>query len=133
MSAHLDLINYRKEKAKDTLEDARILFNANRLHSTVNRIYYALFYSVLALLHTDNLFSAKHSGVKSIFNERFVKTGKVDAELGRFYSRMFEFRQQSDYGDYVKFEKEKVKEWLGKAKDFLHSLEQVIENEINSK
>jgi len=41
-----DLIRYRREKSKETLEDAYILFRAGRLFSALNRIYYALFYEV---------------------------------------------------------------------------------------
>lgn len=37
---------------------------------------------------------------------------KKAVELGRFYSRMYDFRQKGDYGDFVEFEKEKVEEWL---------------------
>ena len=44
-----DLIRYRREKSKETLEDAYILFRAGRLFSALNRIYYALFYEVMAL------------------------------------------------------------------------------------
>lgn len=129
MEYDAELVNYRLEKAKDTLRDAEILLEASRLDSAVNRIYYALFYAVIALLYTKGMSSAKHSGIRSLFNEQFVKTGKVDAELGRFYSRMFEFRQKSDYADYVEFEKEKVKEWFEKAKQFIKEIERVIETQ----
>ncbi len=130
MSHKEDLITYRRSKAKETLEDAEILFNAKRISSAVNRIYYALFYEVTALLLKKNMSSAKHSGIRALFNENFVKTGKVNIESGRFYSRMFEFRQKSDYADFVQFEDEKVKEWLVKAKQFIKEIEKVIENEI---
>lgn len=132
MNAKNELINYRREKAKETLEDARILFNAGRLYSAVNRIYYALFYEVVALLLTKDLSSAKHSGVRALLNEHFVKTGKVDVELGRFYSNMFDFRQKSDYGDFVVFESEKVKGWLLKAEQFIEGLEKIIEIELKA-
>lgn len=92
----------------------------------VDRIYCALFYASIPLLHTRGLSSSKHSGVRSLFNEQFVKPGQVDAELGRFYSRMFEFRQKSDYADFVEFEKEKVREWFEKAKQFIREIDRII-------
>lgn len=130
MNAKKELIKYRREKANETLQDAKILFNASRLYSAVNRIYYAMFYEVVALLLTKDLSSTKHSGVRALFNEHFVKTEKVDTELGRFYSRMFDFRQKSDYGDFVVFEEEKVKEWLSKAEQFIERLERIIEKDL---
>ena len=114
-----ELIRYRQKKARETLEDATLLFHSGRLSSTLNRIYYALFYEVVALLLTADLSSAKHTGARALFNEHFVKTGKVPVELGRFYSRMYDFRQKGDYGDFAEFEREKVKEWLDQASIFI--------------
>lgn len=130
MSAKLDLICYRRAKARETLDDAKLLANADRLSSAVNRIYYALFYEVNALLVLKSLSSAKHSGVVALFNEHFVKTKIISLEEGRFYSRMFEFRQKSDYADFVSFEKSKVFEWLAGAEQFIREVEAVIDGEL---
>lgn len=102
------LIRYRKDKARETLDDARMLLRDGTPSSALNRIYYAMFYEVLALLHTKDLSSSKHTGVRAIFNEHFVKAGIVPIELGRLFSRMYDFRQKSDYGDFVKIQPEKV-------------------------
>jgi uncharacterized protein len=127
-----ELIRYRQKKARQTLEDAALLFHSGRLVSTLNRLYYALFYEVVALLLTADLSSAKHTGVRALFNENFVKTGKVPVELGRFYARMFDFRQKGDYGDFVEFEREKVKEWLDQASIFIDEVDRIIENEMKA-
>jgi uncharacterized protein (UPF0332 family) len=58
-----------------------------------------------------------------------VKTKKVDIESGRFFSRMFEFRQKSDYADFVHFEEDKVREWLEKSGQFIKDIEKIIEKE----
>ena len=125
-----ELIRYRQKKASDTLEDAALLFHSGRLFSTLNRIYYALFYEVVALLLTADLSSAKHTGVRALFNEHFVKTGKVPVEAGRFYSKMYDFRQKGDYGDFVEFEREKVKGWLDQASMFIDEMDRIIEKEM---
>jgi uncharacterized protein (UPF0332 family) len=121
-----ELIRYRQKKARETLEDATILFRSGRLFSALNRIYYALFYEVAALLSTEDLSSGKHTGIRSLFNEHFVKTGRVPVELGRFYSRIYDFRQKGDYGDFVEFEKDKVKEWLNQASAFIDEMDVII-------
>jgi len=59
------------------------------------------------------------------FNKEFVKTGKVDKELGKFYNRMFEHRRTGDYGELVEFEEEDVKGWLRKAEEFLDTVEKL--------
>lgn len=125
-----ELIRYRQEKSRETMEDAHLLFQAGRLFSTLNRIYYALFYEVMALLLTKNLSSAKHTGIRALFNEHFIKTGKVSVEMGRFFSRMYDFRQKGDYADFVQFEEEKMKEWLASAENFINELDKIIEAEL---
>ena len=121
-----ELINYRKERAKETLKDAKVMFDKTSLFSAINRIYYSIFYEVVALLLTKGLSSSKHSGVRSIFNREFVKTGLVKEDFGDFYNKMFEFRQKGDYGDFVKFEKEKVQGWLERAEVFINAIDEVI-------
>jgi len=126
------LLRYRQKKARETLEDAALLFHSGRLFSTLNRIYYALFYEIVTLLLTGDLSSAKHTGVRALFNEHFVRAGKVPVELGRFYTRMYDFRQKGDYGDFVEFEREKVKEWLDQARTVIDEMDRIIENEMKS-
>lgn len=91
------LIEYRLTRAQKTLEDAKLLYKHGRYNSCMNRLYYSVFYSVLALLRTENLMSSKHSGVRSMFHKEFVKKCVIPPDLGKFYDEMFEFRQMGDY------------------------------------
>ncbi len=116
----LDLVKYRLEKAKNTLSDAKKYIKDATPESTVNRIYYAMFYAVNALLIAKGLSSSKHSGVRALFNKEFVNKGLVEKEFGEFYSEMFDNRQEGDYKDFVTFEKEDVEIWLGKATKFIN-------------
>ncbi len=58
-----ELVLYRIERAQDTLEDARILAKSGRWNTCVNRLYYACFYAVSALLIQNDLSYSKHTGV----------------------------------------------------------------------
>lgn len=113
----IDLAKYRLEKAKNTLSDAKKYFESATPESTVNRIYYAMFYAVNAL--------SKHSGVRALFNRELVNKGLIEKEWGRFYSEMFDRRQKGDYEDFVKFNKEDVKIWLERAEEFIGKIEQL--------
>jgi uncharacterized protein (UPF0332 family) len=115
----IDLAKYRLEKAQNTLSDANKYIEEATPESTVNRIYYAMFYSVNALLIAHGLSSSKHSGVRAIFNKEFVNEGLIKKELGKFYSEMFDNRQEGDYKDFVQFEKENVRIWFEKASEFI--------------
>lgn len=121
-----EIINYRRKRAKESLEEAKIMFENVKLFATVNRIYYAIFYEAVALLLTKGLYSSKHSGIRSLFNREFVKTGVVGEAFGDFFNKMFEFRQRGDYEDFVEFKKEDVNLWFKKAKEFIQAIEEVI-------
>ena len=128
------LVKYRLQRARETLSDAEKYLEGISLNSTVNRIYYAMFYAVNALLISKGLSSSKHSGVRALFNRGFVNKKLVDKESGRFYFEIFKRRQTEDYRDFVEFKKEDVEKWLSEAKNFVRKIEEVtlklLEQEI---
>lgn len=130
MNWEKDLISYRREKAVETLENARLSFEKKHLFSAVNRIYYAFFYEISALLKTKDLSSSKHTGIRALFNQHFIKTGIVEIEIGKFYSEMFTFRQKGDYEDFIYFKEKDVEEWILKAEKYIKVLERCIEKQI---
>ncbi|MGV8091811.1 MAG: HEPN domain-containing protein [Mangrovibacterium sp.] len=79
-----DLINYRLARAKDTFEDAQILSERGKWNSTMNRLYYAAYYAVMALLLNSDLKPTTHNGTKSNFSEYFIKSGSWIKNTARF-------------------------------------------------
>ena len=124
-----DLVSYRMTRANETLEDARILANAGRWNACVNRLYYACFYAVSALLVYQGLSSSKHTGVRSLFNRHYVKTGKVPKDLARIYNDLFERRQEGDYIDFVRFQESQVLPWISKAEQLVEYVRRLAEKE----
>ena len=122
MIPHDELALYRLERARETLEDARILADARRWNPCVNRLYYACFYAVSAILVQEGLSSAKHSGVRSLFNRYFVRTKRVAKEKARIFNDLFERRQEGDYMDFVRFEESQVRPWFSEAEAFVESI-----------
>jgi uncharacterized protein (UPF0332 family) len=123
-----ELIRYRLSRAKETLEEANELINSGHFYGGANRIYYACFYSVVALILTKNLSSSKHSGVLGLFNKNFVKTGKIPKEMGKFYSLMFDNRLESDYGELIEIEPDQIKQDLITAAEFIDLITALISN-----
>ena len=121
-----DLILYRIVRAKETLEDARILADSKRWNACVNRLYYACFYAVSALLIQNDLSSSKHTGVRSLFNLHFVKTGKIPKDIARVYNDLFERRQESDYLDFVSFQESQVLPWISRVEIFIDYILKLI-------
>ena len=86
----LEYVNYRVRSARETLEAAKLLAEKEFWNSTVNRLYYALFYAVNALLVLNKVQTKSHSSTKSQFSNLFVKTGKFDKKYGRLLSELFD-------------------------------------------
>ncbi len=114
-----DLVLYRMARANESLEDARILAGSKRWNACVNRLYYACFYAVSALLVRDGLYSSKHAGVRGLFNRQYVKTGNIPKDLARIYNDLFERRQEGDYLDFVSFQELQVLPLISKAEELV--------------
>ncbi len=122
-----DLIRYRLLRAKDTFEDAQILAERSKWNSTINRLYYAAYYAVMALLLESDLNPTTHNGAKSNFSEHFILTNKIPKEYGKMYSQLFTWRQKGDYDDLFDFDKDKVMPYFKPVKDLID----LIENTVN--
>jgi len=79
-----DLIQYRLGRAQETYDEAVLMKHEKHWNTCANRLYYSCFYAVLALLEKHGFASSKHTGVKSFFNQHFVKTGKISKDKENF-------------------------------------------------
>ena len=74
------LIAYRMSRATESIEEAKLLFDSGHINSYVNRLYYACFCAVSALLLTKNISTNKHGHLRSLLHKEFVKTGLIPQE-----------------------------------------------------
>jgi uncharacterized protein (UPF0332 family) len=124
------LIDYRMERARETLSDARILLEQDGSPgSIINRAYYAMFYVVLALLTTQGKGSSKHSGVISLFDQLFIKTGKLPKDFSKAIHKAFDLRQIGDYRELIDLNQEQAIEVLNAADQFLKAVQNYLHNE----
>ncbi|MBW6534749.1 MAG: HEPN domain-containing protein [Mariniphaga sp.] len=90
------LVVYRLERANETLLEAKTLIENNFFNAAVNRIYYACYYAVIALLVKNRISAHSHSGVKQMLGLHFVVNGKLSTENARFYNQIFNDRITGD-------------------------------------
>ncbi len=120
------LIKYRINRAEETLDDAKLAIENNRLHLAANRIYYSVFYVVSALALKKGFTTSKHSQLLGWFNKEIVKAGLVDKKLGKFYLDAFEMRQEGDYDDLVSFDLTYIKDKFEIAQEFVKRIKKLI-------
>jgi len=120
------VIHYWMEKADESLASSRAEQQSQRYHFAVNRAYYACFYAASAILLREGIRFKKHSGVRAAVHKNLVKTGKIDISWGKFYNKVFENRQMSDYLELVKFEPDQVEEIITSATGFVAELKKLL-------
>ena len=120
------VVQFRIEKAKKTFSEITFLIDKELWIIAANRLYYACYYAVSALLIQHGVEAQTHRGVINQMGLNFVKTGFLSTEQGRFYQRLFELRQTGDYSDWVTIEEADVKPYIEKAEHFIKTIEQLI-------
>ena len=85
------------ERAKQCLEEARVLHGGGYPHGATSRAYYAGFHASRALLLSLGIQVKSHRAVVNQVGEHFVKTGRLEPELARLISRMQRDREDADY------------------------------------
>ncbi len=123
-----DLIHYRLARAEEVLHDAEILINSKSWNSASNRLYYACYHAVLALLSQLDFSLKSHSGVKTLFNREFSVSASVSTEQLTLYNQLFTYRHHSDYEDMIDMSEELVISLLPKVQHFVNTIKMMIEN-----
>ncbi len=117
------LIQYRLSQARDSLKEADVLRREGMSkRSVMNRLYYAMFYALLALFQDKQLGSSKHSGAISLFDREFIKTGIFEKEFSKVLHRTFELRQKADYMEQTEVSKQDVDEIRPQVLDFVNRI-----------
>ncbi|MBN1181704.1 MAG: HEPN domain-containing protein [Bacteroidales bacterium] len=121
-----NLIKYRLQQAIDTIEVVDILIINKKYPAAVNRIYYGIFYSLLALALKFDFESSKHQQLIGWFNKEFIQTGKVEKNYGRVLRKAYENRTTGDYDTFIEFEKNDVVQLFEEMKQFIIRIEKLL-------
>ncbi|MEW5920385.1 MAG: HEPN domain-containing protein [Bacillota bacterium] len=119
----------RFQDAEEAFQDAIYLMERLSYKGAVNRLYYAAFYAARTLLAVKGLESPKHSGVISLFQREYVKSGLFNKDTAKALSRAFEKRQKVDYADYAVITEEETNRLKEDVRSFLDETKKVT-NEI---
>ena len=121
------LIRYRIKEAEETIEDVRILIANERYRAAVNRIYYGMFYSLLALGISQQFETSKHPQLIGWFNKSFIHQGLIETQYGKYINKAYNNRTKGDYDIYTEFDKESVDEMFSEMQDFISRIKQYLQ------
>ena len=118
---------YRLNKAKETLETARMIFNEGKdFTSANNRAYYAIFYAIRAVLAIEEVDFKRHKDVLAYFNKEYVNKEKFPKKIGRKISQAQRVREDSDYDDDYEPSLEKTEQQINTAQELIELVETYI-------
>jgi len=127
-----ELIKYRLEEAGETIEDVQLLIDNDRLRAAVNRIYYGMFYSLLALGLAYEYETSKHQQLLGWFNKNFIHEGLIDIKFGKIINKASNRRTKGDYESYVEFDKDIILEMFVEMKEFIVEIERFLNQNIST-
>lgn len=122
----IDLAKYKLERASEELDTAKLLFDNERLKAANNRAYYAIYYSLTAVLCLEPIAFKKHKDTIGYFNKNYVHTGIFPEELGRNISKAAKIRHSSDYDEFYVASKEEAEKQIQTAKILIELVNEFI-------
>jgi uncharacterized protein (UPF0332 family) len=114
------------EKAKSSLDAAKLLLDKGFVDFAISRAYYSMFYTCEALLLGKGLSFSKHSAVIAAFGQHFVKTGLIPEEYHRYLIEGQDSRNVGDYDMDPGLTVADASEQLRRAEAFLDAVEKII-------
>ena len=120
------IVAYRLENAYKTLNEIPIHIEHELWNTAINRLYYACYYAVTALLINSGIEAQTHAGVRRMLALHFTKTEKLSIKMNKFYTDLFESRQTSDYADFIYFDRETIEELYKQAIVFVDTIKKLI-------
>ena len=123
---------YRLNKAQETLETAKMIFNEGKdFTSANNRAYYAIFYAIRAVLAIEETDFKRHKDVLAYFNKEYVNKEIFPKMIGRKISQAQRIREDSDYDDDYEPSLEKTEQQINTAGELVDLVEKYIDNYYN--
>ena len=120
------IVSLELKRARETYDDIGCLISANRLNGAANRMYYAVFHAVCALLIHDGHQVSTHKGSHALFSLHYLKTGILPREYGQLYSQLQTMREESDYNCAYDVEMDEIEQRLKPAKRLIEDIERLV-------
>lgn len=121
------VVRLEMEKADSTFAENEGLVEKGYWNTLANRLYYALFNAVSALLISDGREVGSHKGAAIRFHQYYVRTGIFSEDEGSFYSQMETLREKADYNCFFKVSEADVKARIETTRQMIEKVRRYIE------
>lgn len=120
------MVTLELEKSTKTLAQMELQLENEVWELVANRLYYALFHAVSALLINDRHEVGTHRGAAGAFSLYYVKTGIFTPAEGRMYSQLQHLREDGEYNCAIDVVKEDVERFIEPTRQLIEKIKQYI-------
>lgn len=124
------IVNLELDKAVKTIAQIPELQRLAYWDNIANRLYYAVFHAVNALLIHDGHPVNTHKGVIALFGNYYIRTGIFASEDGRLYSDLQTMRNNSDYNCSYDATQQEIEPMIEPAKTLIAKISKFIEQKV---
>lgn len=114
-------------QAENCIKEIEQLLSSELYAIAVNRIYYGIFYSLLALSLKHDFNTSKHAGLIGWFNKNFIANGIIEKRFGKIAHQAFQNRIKGDYDAFIEFKKEEVHMMYMDMISFIKTVNELLE------
>ncbi|MBP9994356.1 MAG: HEPN domain-containing protein [bacterium] len=113
------LVAREYEKAQQFCKEAIGNAELGFWNVVANRLYYAPFHAVSAMLIKDHHQVGTHKGVVALYGQHYVKTGIMTQAEGRIYSQLQSMREKADYNCVFETAREEIEPMIVPTKQLI--------------
>lgn len=122
-----DLEKARLKQARESLDEAQaLLAEGMDTGFVLTNLYYAFYYSVLALMNEGQVPTTMQSVTLGLFERQFIRTGILKKEYFDAVRRVFDIKPKCS-GEKTTVSDEEVNALAGLANAFIHDAETYLE------
>lgn len=126
------LVTLQLEKVTKMLAELDVQLQNSLWSLAANRLYYALFHAVCALLITDKHEVGTHRGAVHKFSLFYVKSGVFTIAEGKLYSQLQQLREDGDYNCSIDIDQNDVEKLIVPTRQLIEKIKNYID-EKNTK
>lgn len=127
------MVGLELEKADSTFAENEGLTENGYWNTLANRLYYALFHAVSAMLISDGREVGSHKGAAIRFHQYYVRTGIFTDDEGSFYSQMETLREKADYNCFFKISEADVRARIEPTRTLIEKIRKYISDKQKAK
>ena len=121
------MVELELERAEKIVQQFPTLRDQQYWDTLVNRMYYAAFHAVNALLIHNAMQIHTHRGALIAFNKEFVRTGIFTPEEGHLFSQLEGLRERGDYNCFIDTTEEEIVPMIEPLKALIAKIKSTIQ------